>query len=285
MKTTVTQCLERAPQLQRVSDSWRLDTELLLARALHCSRTRLRSRPEQELTAAALAQFESDFDRRLQGEPIAYLCGRRDFWNLSLQVDSRVLIPRPETELLIELSTELFGSDPGSVTNDLSIVDLGTGSGAVIIALAGEFPHAELWATDLSEAALDVARGNAESHAPGRIHFLRASWCDGFGDQRFDLIVSNPPYVAEGDPHLARGDLCFEPALALASGADGLDAIRRIADSAPRFLKPGGWLLLEHGFQQAAAVAEILARNGFTDLSCWQDLAGLDRVSGGRIAS
>ncbi|MEX2131998.1 MAG: peptide chain release factor N(5)-glutamine methyltransferase [Pseudohongiellaceae bacterium] len=279
MTLNVAQCLRRAGELKTVADSWRLDTELLLAMVLHCRREKLLTWPEQSLSAEQEEDFQRGFARRLQGEPLAYITGHREFWNLDLVVDRRVLIPRPETELLVEIAPQLLAESPRPL-----IADLGTGSGAIALALSRELPNAEIWAVDASADALDVARSNARRLAIDNISLLQASWCEGFTDQRFDLIVSNPPYIAEGDPHLQRSDLRFEPRHALTSGPDGLDAIRTICLQARKFLRSDSWLLLEHGYQQRDAVAGILTLQGYIDICCWQDLSGLDRVSGGRVA-
>ena len=252
----------------------RLDAELLLAHALGVSRARLYAWPEDEPDTVQRAAFERLVEAREQGEPIAYLTGRREFWSLELRVTPHVLIPRHETELLVELALERIPRDRA-----FRIADLGTGSGAIALALARERPLARVTATDASATALDVARGNAERLGVGNVGFAAGDWYAALGDARFDLIVSNPPYVAADDAHLAQGDLRFEPASALASGADGLDAIRHIVAGAPAHLVDGGALLLEHGFDQSVRVRALLDAAGFVDVRSVRDAAGHERVT------
>ncbi len=252
----------------------RLDAELLLAHALGVSRARLYAWPEEEPDTVQRATFERLVEAREQGEPIAYLTGRREFWSLELRVTPHVLIPRHETELLVELALERIPRDRA-----FRIADLGTGSGAIALALARERPLARVTATDASATALDVARGNAERLGVGNVGFAAGDWYAALGDARFDLIVSNPPYVAADDAHLAQGDLRFEPASALASGADGLDAIRHIVAGAPAHLVDGGALLLEHGFDQSVRVRALLDAAGFVDVRSVRDAAGHERVT------
>jgi release factor glutamine methyltransferase len=252
----------------------RLDAELLLAHALGVSRARLYAWPEEEPDTVQRATFERLVEAREQGEPIAYLTGRREFWSLELRVTPHVLIPRHETELLVELALERIPRDRA-----VRIADLGTGSGAIALALARERPLARVTATDASGTALDVARGNAERLGVGNVEFAAGDWYAALGDARFDLIVSNPPYVAADDAHLAQGDLRFEPASALASGADGLDAIRHIVAGAPAHLVDGGALLLEHGFDQSVRVRALLDAAGFVDVRSVRDAAGHERVT------
>ena len=208
--------------------------------------------------------------RRAAGEPVAYILGRKEFYGLELAVNPAVLIPRPETELLVDLALQKEFS---------SVADLGSGCGALALALKRQRPAARVVAVDASAAALAVARRNAVKHSL-EIEFVHGRWCAPLAGERFDLIVSNPPYVASGDPHLAA--LRFEPARALVAGADGLDAIREIARAAPGHLAPGGWLLLEHGMGQERAVRELLAAAGLEEVASWPDLAGIARVSGGK---
>jgi release factor glutamine methyltransferase len=255
----------------------RFEAELLLAHALGRSRAWLFAWPEFEPDAAQRAAFARLVERRRAGEPVAYLIGRRAFWSLDLAVTPAVLIPRPETERLVELALARIPREA-----DVRIADLGTGSGAIALALARERPRAHVLATDASAAALAVARANAERLGIANVAFAEGDWCAALGARRFDVIVSNPPYIAAGDAHLARGDLRYEPAAALASGDDGLDAIRRIAACAPRHLHAHGWLLLEHGFEQAAHVRALLEAAGFADVHSAQDVEGRDRVTLGR---
>jgi release factor glutamine methyltransferase len=223
-----------------------------------------------------LLAFASLAARRAGGEPVAYLVGRREFFGRDFEVSPAVLIPRPETELLVE--TALAKCRRWS----RRILDLGTGSGCIAISLALELPLAQVTAVDASAPALAVARRNADRHS-ARLRFVQSDWFDALGEEAFDLIVANPPYVAAADPHLAAGDLRHEPAAALASGTDGLDALRRIIADAPAHLAPGGQLWLEHGYDQAAAVQELLLAAGLTAVEQHSDLAGIIRVSGGRL--
>lgn len=247
----------------------RLDAELLLAHVLDVSRANVIARDERVLTPEAQGDFEQLLARRMSGEPMAYLTGTREFWSLELEVTKDVLVPRPETELLVEWGLALAPR---------SVLDLGTGSGAIALALASELPDARIAATDISAAALQVARGNAR-RLRLEVQFAEGA-CYAPVDGAFELIVSNPPYVAEGDPHLA--ELKFEPAIALTSGADGLGALRAIVAGAPQHLRAGGWLLVEHGATQGAAVRELFARAGFARVETRRDLAGHERATGGQ---
>lgn len=252
----------------------RIEAERLLAHVLGRSRAWLFAWPEFEPSAAQRACFEQLVDARRRGEPIAYLTGRREFWSLDLAVTPDVLIPRPETELLVELALARIAPD-----RDCVVADLGTGSGAIALALARERPRARVLATDASMAALAVARGNAERLGIANVAFAHGDWCAAIGDARFDLIVSNPPYIEAGDPHLGAGDLRYEPASALVSGSDGLDAIRAIVAAAPAHLVRGGWLLLEHGWDQAGRVHELLSAQDFADVHSMCDVGGHERVT------
>ena len=246
--------------------------------ALGVERAWLYAHGDDLVDVAAADRFRVLIARRAAGEPFAYITGQREFFSLDLAVTPAVLIPRPETELLVELALAKIAQD-----ERVDIADLGTGSGAIALALAQARPNARLRATDASAAALQVARDNAERLDIRNIEFAQGDWCAALDDARFDLIVSNPPYIAVGDAHLAQGDLRFEPAAALASGADGLDAIRTISRDAPMHLKPGGWLLFEHGYDQGAAVRALLQKNGYVEVSTALDLEQRDRVSSGRV--
>ena len=255
----------------------RADAELLLLHALQQPRSWLFTHaddvPDMDVQTAYAAMVE----RRAAGEPVAYITGRRGFWSLDLEVSPVTLIPRPETELLVELALQRL--PPVAVC---SVADLGTGSGAIALAIARERPHARMVATDASAAALAVAQRNAQRHAIGNVAFVHGDWLTPLAGQHFDLIVSNPPYIEAADPHLAQGDLRHEPADALASGPDGLDDIRRIVHDARAHLHPGAWLLFEHGWNQGAAARALLAESGYTEVFTAQDLELRDRVSGGR---
>ena len=252
---------------------------MLLSHLLDRPQAWLYAHGEDAVPAAAVAGFRGLVARRAAGEPVAYLLGHRGFWTLDLAVTPDTLIPRPETELLVEQAlARLEAAAPARVA------DLGTGSGAIALAIASERPVAQVVATDRSEAALAVARGNAVANGlEGRVEFRAGDWFAPLAGERFDLVASNPPYIAEGDPHLAEGDLRHEPPAALASGADGLEAIRRIVAAAPGHLRPGGWLLLEHGFDQGPAVRALLVAAGFGEVATVPDLEARDRVSLGRI--
>jgi release factor glutamine methyltransferase len=253
-----------------------LDVEVLLAHALGTDRARIKAHPEAPLDAAQLAWFRSALQRRAAGEPVAYIVGHREFWTLRLTIGPTVLVPRPETELLVERSLALRDAQAANA------LDLGTGSGAVALALAHERPAWQVTGVDSSAAALDLARRNATALQLERIELLHGEWFAPVSGRRFDLIVGNPPYVAAGDPVLASAPLRFEPQVALAGGSDGLDAIRLIVQDAPGHLAPGGWLLLEHGATQAAAVAALLVARGFARVRSYTDLAGHERMTEGR---
>lgn len=269
--------LIEAASTRLVGEEARSEAEILLAHVLARPRGWLFAWPEHEPTADQRAAYVQLIDARWRGEPIAYLTGRRGFWTLELDVTPAVLIPRPETELLVELALARLPLD-----REVRVADLGTGSGAIALALASERPQARVLATDASEAALEVARGNARRLDLRNVEFAQGDWCVALGGAMFDLIVSNPPYIVSGDPHLAQGDLRFEPPAALASGSDGLDAIRTIIAQAPAHLRAGGWLLLEHGYDQAAAVRDLFAGCGFESIDSARDAAGHERVSFGR---
>ncbi|WP_018232598.1 peptide chain release factor N(5)-glutamine methyltransferase [Thioalkalivibrio thiocyanodenitrificans] len=255
----------------------RRDAEILLQHVLGCERSWLAAHDTDPLPREQAARFRALWARRLAGEPVAYLTGRRGFWTLDLSVNADVLIPRPETELLVETALARI---PGDAAWDLA--DLGTGSGAIALALARERPACRVLATDRSAEALTVARANARRHGIGNVDFREGGWWAPLEGLRFDLIVSNPPYVPAADPHLSRGDVRFEPRGALASGPEGLDDLRTIIAGAPARLHPGGTLLLEHGYDQGGAVRALLRAAGFTDVRTWRDLNGHERVSGGR---
>ena len=263
-------------RLAAYSDSPREDVKWLLADVLRCETTRFIIHPDQALSEAQAHRFRTHVQRRRRGEPVAYLTGRRGFWNLDLAVGPGVLIPRPETELLVETALEILPESGARV------LDLGTGSGAIALALAKERPAWEIVATDRSRDALKIARANRDTLGLGRVKLLQGNWYEPLaGEARFDLIVSNPPYVAEGDPHLKTGDLRFEPIQALVSGADGLDDIRRIVGKAGRWLLPDGWLLVEHGHDQSDAVLRLFEQAGMKRRRVISDLAGCRRMVAG----
>lgn len=275
MASTIDQIIRQATQqLTASSPSARLDAEVLLMHVTGLARTALITHSHEHLSAENEERLHALLARRMRGEPVAYLTGRREFWSMEFHITPDVLIPRPETELLVEQALHCIPENEA-----WTIADLGTGSGAIALAIARERPCCRVLATDISPAALAVARANARQLAIASIEFRSGAWLAPLDGEMFDLIVSNPPYVAENDPHLTAGDLRFEPHGALVSGADGLDAIRRIAADARRCLKPGGWLLLEHGSDQRAAVRELLIVHGYRSIRQHVDLAGLDRVT------
>ncbi|MFT3849356.1 MAG: peptide chain release factor N(5)-glutamine methyltransferase [Propionivibrio sp.] len=256
----------------------RLDARLLLEHVCEIRHADLIAYPERELTAAQAARFDALLDRRAAGEPLAYLVESTFFYGLEFTVSPDVLIPREDTGVLIDQALERV-----KARTRPAIVNLGTGSGIVAIVLAKHCPGAEVTAVDVSPAALAVARTNAERHG-ARVRLLEGDWYASLGDERFDLIVSNPPYVVAGDPHLTQNGLPFEPQQALTdgvAGGDGLACIRTIVAGAAEHLRPGGWLLMEHGYDQAVQVRELLADAGFSDIASWCDGAGIERVSGG----
>lgn len=254
------------------------EAELLLAHVLDKPHGWLFAHGDAQIDAHDAERFDAMLARRESGEPVAYLVGRRGFWTLDLMVTPDTLIPRPETELLVELALARIPQDA-----ELRVADLGTGSGAIALAIASERPRARVVATDNSEATLAVARHNAQVAGLGNIEFRAGDWLQPLSGERFHLLASNPPYIAEGDPHLARGDLRHEPAAALAAGFDGLDDLRSIVRDTPAHLGPGGWLLLEHGHDQGEAVRALLAGAGFVEVETAQDLEGRDRVGLGRL--
>ena len=280
MSLTIQQALARATALRAVSDSYQLDTELLLAEALQTSREYVRTWPERVMEPAAAQAFEALLARRAMGEPLAYILGRKAFWDFQLQVNPHVLIPRPETELLVETALALVRQ---GLCQAGHLVDLGTGSGAIAIALARELPDSRITAVDSSTEALAVARQNAARLALGNIAFQAGSWCEGLLPESVDLLVANPPYVAPGDPHLAQGDLRFEPIQALVAANAGLGDIRAIVAQARSVLRRHSWLLIEHGFDQGADVATIFSENGFAQVAGKQDYAGHDRITLGQL--
>jgi len=252
-----------------------LDAALLLAHVLGTTRARLLAHAEFTLAPAAAERYAQLIERRATGEPLAYLTGRREFWSLELAVSPAVLVPRPETELLVERALALRAASAAHV------VDLGTGSGAVALALAAERPHWHVTATDVSAAALAVARANAIRLGLA-VEFREGEWFVPLAGRRFDLVVSNPPYVAADDPALAARALAHEPPLALTPGADALACLRAIVHAAPRHLAPGGWLLLEHGADQGAAVRRELVLAGFRYVRSHRDLGGHERATEGQ---
>lgn len=258
-------------RLSATGDSARLDAEILLARALDVPRSYLTAHPEDTLDDAARVRFDQAVDKRAQQVPIAYLVGEREFWSLTLMVSGATLVPRPETELVVELALAELGRD-----EQRRIADLGTGSGAIGLAIARERPQCDVAVTDISRSALDVARENARQHDIHNVRFFCGSWADPLIGQRFDLIVSNPPYVREDDPALV--ELRHEPRQALAAGPDGLEALRIIARDAPKIAAPDAKLIIEHGAEQREDVRRLLETQGFRNIESHNDLAGHARA-------
>lgn len=266
-------------ELSAVSETARLDAEVLLAYVVQQNKTWLYTWPERELTNLQYEQLQALLQRRLQGEPIAHLTGQREFWSLNLEVTPDTLIPRPDTELLIEVVLELLAEKEGE---ELCLVDLGTGSGAIALALASERPNWHILGVDRIAEAAELAKRNCHNLQIPNAAFLQSDWFSALVGQYFDLIVSNPPYIEEHDSHLEQGDVRFEPRSALVSKDAGLLDIKRIIEESPRHLNPQGWLLLEHGYQQGEIVRELLSVRGFAAVKTRADLAGNDRATFGQ---
>lgn len=262
-------------KLNKVSETPKLDAELLLAHVLQVNRSYLYTWPEKIPTSPQQAEFQALVNKRREGTPIAYLLGQQEFWSLTLRVNEHTLIPRPETELLIELALAKLAA----CKQHAKIADLGTGSGAIALAIAKERSSDVVYATDQSKEAISIAEYNAHQLALSNITFLQGEWCKALDSHDFDMIVSNPPYIAEKDPHLNQGDLRYEPTAALVSGEDGLADIRIIITQAREYLKPGGWLMLEHGYDQAEKIAKLMQSQGYEDISSHKDLTGHLRVT------
>jgi len=277
---SVADLLARHALLETVSDTAVLDTEILLAYCLDKDRSYLRAWPEAEVAQSALELFDILFARRQQGEPVAYLTGSRGFWSLDLKVSPATLIPRPETELLVEKTLALFQSKPPA-----SLLDLGTGSGAIALALATEFPSCAIMGCDSEVAAVALAESNRLALGLDNVKFFLSDWFASVPQQRFDCIVSNPPYIDPGDPHLQCGDVRFEPVSALVAENAGLQAIEHIVSFAAGYLNPQGCLLLEHGYQQGSAVRGLLAAMDFQEVETCKDLAGLERITVGKVCA
>lgn len=254
----------------------RLEVQCLLQKILLVPRVYLLAHPEHCLSVAQFTHYQTLIQRRLEGEPIAYILGEREFYGIKLKITSATLIPRPDTELLVELALQRI-----TTLARCTVLDLGTGSGAIALAIAKMCPQADVVACDASASALAVAQENAHKLGIQNVQLLLSDWFAALGAQRFTLIVSNPPYIAAGDVHLMQGDVRFEPLSALVSGVDGLDDIRHLISHASSYLLPGGCLLLEHGYDQAAKVRDLLHVAGFTEVFSACDLAAIERVSGG----
>jgi release factor glutamine methyltransferase len=265
--------------LANVSDSARLDAELLIAHVLNIPRSRFIADPDLELDQQQVNNVHEIIQRRAKGEPVAYLLGCKHFWDLELKVTPDVLIPRPDTELLVETALTLFPADKA-----ITVIDLGTGSGAIAIAIAKARPHWHVCASDESKAALAVAIENAEQYQLHNLTLLQSHWFDNLVEgKRYHLILSNPPYIPINDPHLQQGDVCFEPREALVSGIEGLDAIRYLITASKQHLLDGGWLMLEHGYDQGERVCQLFVDNGYKDVHQRKDLGGHVRVTLGKV--
>ena len=260
-------------ELEPVSDTPRLDAEVLMCQVLRVSAAGLIARGRERLDEVSARTFRRHIARRLRGEPVAYITGEREFWSMNLRVTPDTLIPRPETERLVELALERIPAHA-----DWTIVDLGTGSGAIALAIASERPQCRLIATDHSAAALVVAKQNAQRHRVENVRFIHADWLDFPHDCQYPMILSNPPYIEAGDPHLSRGDVRFEPETALVSGGQGLDDIQEIAKQSLLRLADNGYLLVECGHEQGEAVADYMLRLGYNDAVIKEDIGGRDRV-------
>ncbi|AUF94933.1 peptide chain release factor N(5)-glutamine methyltransferase [Pseudomonas shirazensis] len=259
------------------SPTERLDAELLLAAALGKSRSFLHTWPERIVSSEAAQVFADYLARRRDGEPVAYILGQQGFWKLDLEVAPDTLIPRPDTELLVETALELQAGGPAR------LLDLGTGTGAIALALASERPVWQVVAVDRIDAAVALAERNRQRLQLSNVEVRKSHWFDALAGERFAMILSNPPYIRAADPHLVAGDVRFEPSSALVAGDDGLDDLRVIIAQAPEHLVEGGWLLLEHGYDQADAVRELLSQQGFTEVASRRDLGGHERISLGRL--
>lgn len=259
------------------SPTARLDIELLLAHALGKSRSYLHTWADKVVSDEQLEQFSAAIKRRQDGEPVAYILGQQGFWSLDLEVASHTLIPRPDTELLVETALQLIPATPADV------LDLGTGTGAIALALASERPAWQITGVDRVPEAVALAARNGSRLQLANAQFIESNWFAALSGQRYQLIVSNPPYIAADDQHLGQGDVRFEPSSALVAGQDGLDDIRLIVEQAPNYLRAQGWLLLEHGYDQAASVCQLLSERGFNQVESRRDLGGHQRISIGRF--
>lgn len=269
----ISQLLQSAVQSNYLSESATVDCELLLCHVLDVERSYLKTWPDREVSSADQEQFQQLLQRRIQGEPVAYLIGTQGFWTLDLKVSPDTLIPRPETELLVEAALEL------ELPEQAKALDLGTGTGAIALALATERNHWQISAVDLMPNAVQLASANCQRHQLGNVEIFQSSWFAEIPVQRFDLIVSNPPYIEEGDVHLTQGDVRFEPASALVSGTDGLDDLRLLIAESVNYLADSGWLMVEHGYNQGPAVRELFEQAGFTQVETRRDLNDLERIT------
>jgi release factor glutamine methyltransferase len=276
---TIAELLDAHHLLQKVSDTAQLDTELLLCHCLQQERSFLWTWPQAQVPAPLARQFSALLERRRQGEPIAYLIGTREFWSLPLKVSPATLIPRPETELLVEQILEK------PLADNTNVLDLGTGTGAIALALASERPQWIIEGCDIAPDAVQLAQHNAQQLGLESVRFYQSDWFQGVGERRFDVIVANPPYIAADDPCLQQGDVRFEPHSALVAEQSGFAALATIIKQSVDYLRPQGWLLLEHGWQQASTTRELFSAAGFDAIATHCDLAGLERVTCGQWLS
>ncbi len=274
----IQQALQQASlSLAESSPSAALDAQVLLTFVLQCNTAHLAAWPEKDLSEKQESDFQQLLQQREKGIPVAYLTGLREFWSLNFSVDNSTLIPRPETETLVEYILTKFNRE-----DNLTLLDMGTGSGAIAIAIASEKPGWHIFASDTSEQALQLARQNSDFHQTDNITFTNSNWFENIRQNDFNIIISNPPYIADNDPHLQQGDVCFEPQSALTSGANGMDDIEHLCLHAGNHLKNNGWLIIEHGYDQKLAVAECFAKNGFTEIEQKKDLSGHTRMTAGK---
>lgn len=273
---TISELLQRSAELTD-SDSAVLDTELLLSHALDVSRTYLKTWPDRQPDTDQVTTFAALFQRRIRGEPIAYILGHQDFWSLDLKVSEHTLIPRPETELLVETALEL------QLPPQSSVLDLGTGTGAIALALACERNDWNITALDFQPQAVALAEENRAAHKLDNVQIVQSNWFAALPAVKFDLIVSNPPYIENNDPHLSQGDVRFEPPSALVSGAEGLDDLILLIGQSVAFLKPNGWLLVEHGYDQGPGVRALFAEAAFSAIETRNDYNQIDRITFGQL--
>ena len=278
--TTIAELLREAEQRINCSDTTKLDAEILLCDVMQFNRSKIYAHPQQLIPDDKSVLFKSLIEQRRQGRPIAHLTGKKEFWSLELAVNKETLIPRPETECLVEAALLMIPDE-----ESFNILDLGTGSGAIAIAIASERPNSTIVATDINPDALNMAKKNTVSHALTNIKFLLSDWYKNIPSQSFDLIVSNPPYVKQDDKHLSQGDVRFEPELALVAGKDGMKAINIILENARSYLTNNAFLLIEHGYDQKALVTHAFQIYGFKQIKTLQDLSGQDRVTYGQSSN
>jgi len=274
----IQQALQQASkQLADYSPSAMLDAQVLLSHVLQCNSAHLAAWPEKTLSETQLTDFQQLVEQRQQGLPVAHLTGSREFWSLDFSVDNSTLIPRPETETLVEYLLQNFAD-----RKELALLDMGTGTGAIAISIASEKPEWNIVASDISEDALELARQNCNIHKTNNVTLVHSDWFQGIGQEHFDIIISNPPYIAGDDPHLSQGDVRFEPKSALTSGDTGMDDIEHLCTHAKAYLLKDGCLIVEHGYNQKQIVAECFAKNDYTNITQQKDLSGHTRMTAGK---